>query len=32
MDIVEGNYNPKKMINALKMIFENRAMDMIKAI
>ena len=26
MDIVEGNYNPKKMINALKMIFENRAM------
>ena len=25
MDIVEGNYNPKKMINALKMIFENRA-------
>ena len=26
MDIVEGNYNPKNMINALKMIFENRAM------
>ena len=26
MDIIEGNYNPKKMINALKMIFENRAM------
>ncbi len=26
MDIVEGNYNPKSMINALKMIFENRAL------
>ena len=26
MDIVEGKYNPKLMINALKMIFENRAM------
>ena len=26
MDIVEGKYNPKMMINALKMIFENRAM------
>ena len=25
MDIVEGKYNPKSMINALKMIFENRA-------
>ena len=25
MDIVEGKYNPKTMINALKMIFENRA-------
>lgn len=25
MDIVEGNYNPRKMMNALKMIFENRA-------
>ena len=26
MDIVEGKYNPKTMINALKMIFENRAL------
>lgn len=26
MDIVEGEYNPKTMINALKMIFENRAL------
>ena len=25
MDIVEGKYSPKTMINALKMIFENRA-------
>ncbi|MBQ2982406.1 MAG: response regulator [Lachnospiraceae bacterium] len=26
MEIVEGTYNPKAMINALKMIFENRAL------
>ena len=26
MDIVEGKYNPRTMINALKMIFENRAL------